>query len=157
MNQHDAQTSLDDIHRLQARTRQQIVRQSFALPRVLVSALGLFVMLAALDLPSPWFYLGAALGVVVYAGVGIVCEHRASVRRKATGREALFHGVLLACVMVGFGIGRIASFALFDLPPHGLLSQAVAGAVVAALAYVAATPVNRLVMQSIVRQDGGVA
>ncbi|YCK40341.1 hypothetical protein ACNF49_41645 [Actinomadura sp. ATCC 39365] len=157
MNQHDAQTSLDDIHRLQDRTRQQIVRQSFALPRVLVSALGLFVMLAAMDLPSPWRYLGAALGVVVYAGVGIVYEHRASVRRTATRREAVFHGVLLAWVMVAFGIGRIASFALFDLPPHGMLSQAVAGAAVAAVAYVAATPVNRLVMKSIVQQGGGAA
>ncbi|MFI7418363.1 hypothetical protein [Nonomuraea sp. NPDC049684] len=157
MNQHDAQTSLDDIHRLQARTRQQIVRQSFALPRVAVSALALFVMLAAIDLPSPWYYLGAALGVVVYGGVGIVCEHRAAVRRKATGREALFHGVLLACVMVAFAVGRIAASALFGLPPHGAASQAVAGAVVAAVVYVAATPLNRRVMRSIVRQDGGVA
>ncbi|MFI9590965.1 hypothetical protein [Nonomuraea sp. NPDC052265] len=152
MNQHDAQTSLDDIHRLQETTRKQIVHQSFALPRVAVSALGIFVALAAIDLPSPWYFVGAALGVVVYASVGIVYEHRASVRRKATGLEALFHGGLLACVMVAFAIGRIAAFALLDLPPHGLLSQAGAGAVVAALAYVAATPVNRSIMKAIVRR-----
>ncbi|MEW9530358.1 hypothetical protein [Microbispora sp. NPDC049125] len=157
MNQHDAQTSLDDIHRFQDRTREQIVRQSFALPRVVVSALGLFIALAAIDLPHSWNLVALALGMALYAGVGIVCEHRAAVRRKATRQEALFHGGLLACVMVAFGIGRIAAFALFGLPPQGPLSQATAGAIVAALAYVAATPVNRSIMKSIVRQSGGTA
>ncbi|MFC5816957.1 hypothetical protein [Nonomuraea harbinensis] len=157
MNQHDAQASLDDIHRLQDRTREQIVRQSFALPRVVISALGLFTAFAAIDLPRPWNFVGLALGWAVYAGVGIVHEHRASVRRKPTPPEVLFHGGLLACIMVAFIVGRIASFALFDLPSQGLLSQAAAGATVAALAYVAATPVNRSLMKAIVQQDGRVA
>ncbi|MEV4395569.1 hypothetical protein [Nonomuraea sp. NPDC049607] len=157
MNQHDAQFSLDDIHRLQDRTRKQIVQQSFAPPRVAVSALGLFGTLAAIDLPSPWHFVVAALGMLVYVGVGIVYEHRASVRRKATSMEVLFHGGLLAYVMVAFTIGRIVAFALFDLPSHGLLSQSVVGAVVAAVAYVAATPVNRSVLTSIVRRSGGAA
>ncbi|MFI7614008.1 hypothetical protein ACIBP6_22525 [Nonomuraea terrae] len=157
MNQQDARTSLDDIHRLQDRTREQIVRQSFALPRVVISALGLFIAFAAIDLPRPWNFVFLVAGMVLYAGVGIVYEHRASVCRKVTSQEALFHGGLLACIMVAFSIGRIAAFALFDLPPHGLLSQAAAGAIVVAVAYVAATPVNRAIMKSIVRQGGGAA
>jgi hypothetical protein len=157
MNQHDAQASLDDIHRLQDRTRQQIVRQSFALPRVVISALGLFTAFAAIDLPRSWSFVIMALGILLYASVGIVYEHRASVRRKVTREEVLFHGGLLACIVVAFSVGRIAAFALFDLPPQGLLSQATAGAFVAAVAYVAATPVNRSILKSIVRQGGGAA
>ncbi|MFD9950619.1 hypothetical protein ACFWYW_58025 [Nonomuraea sp. NPDC059023] len=157
MNQHDAQTSLDDIHRLQDKTRQQLLRQSFALPRVLISALGLFIAFATIDLPHPWDFVGLALGTVLYMGVGIVYEHWASVRRKVTRQEMLFHCGLLACIMAAFIIGRIAAFALFNLPPQGLLSQAVAGAIVAAVAYLAATPVNRSIMKSIVQQGGGVA
>ncbi|MGP4099416.1 hypothetical protein [Nonomuraea sp. KM90] len=154
MNPHDAQNSLDDIHRLQDRTREEIVRQSFTLPRVIISALSLFVAFSTIDLPRPWNLSFMVLGLAVYAGVGIVCEHRASVRRKTTTQEALFHGGLIACIMVAFAVGRIAAFALFDLPPHGLLSQAAGGAIVAAVAYVAATPVNRSVLKSIVQQGG---
>ncbi|MFB4281931.1 hypothetical protein ACBJ59_42030 [Nonomuraea sp. MTCD27] len=154
MNPHDAQNSLDDIHRLQDRTREEIVRQSFTLPRVIISALGLFVAFSTIDLPRPWNLSFMVLGLAVYAGVGIVCEHRASVRRKTTTQEALFHGGLIACIMVAFAVGRIAAFALFDLPPHGLLSQAAGGAIVAAVAYVAATPLNRSVLKSIVQQGG---
>ncbi|MEV4176685.1 hypothetical protein [Nonomuraea sp. NPDC049709] len=154
MNPHDAQNALDDIHRLQDRTREEIVRQSFALPRVIISALGLFVAFATIDLQRPWNFTFMVLGWAVYAGVGIVCEHRASVRRKTTRQEVLFHGGLIACIMVAFGVGRIAAFALFDLPPHGLLSQAAGGAIVAAVVYVAATPVNRSVLKSIVQQGG---
>ncbi|WP_101790854.1 hypothetical protein [Nonomuraea indica] len=157
MNQHDAQASLDDIHRLQDRTREQIVRQSFATPRVVISALGIFVALAAIDLPRPWYFVGPAIGWALYAGVGIVYEHRASVRRRVTRQETLFHLGLVACIMVAFGIGRIAAFALFDLPAQGLLSQAAAGAIVAAVVYVAAMPVNRSIMKSIVQQGGGAA
>lgn len=157
MNQHDAQASLDDIHCLQDRTREQIVRQSFATPRVVISALGIFVALAAIDLPRPWYLVGPAIGWALYAGVGIVYEHRASVRRRVTRQETLFHLGLVACIMAAFGIGRIAAFALFDLPPQGLLSQAAAGAIVAAVVYVAAMPVNRSIMKSIVQQGGGAA
>lgn len=154
MNPHDAQSSLDDIRRLQDTTRNEIARRSFAMPRVIVVALGLFVSFAAIDLGAPWQYIGAVAGLGLFAAVGIVYEYRAAVQRQPTLQETLYHVMVLLGVCMVFGAGRTLAFALLDAPAHGLMSQAMAGAVVAALAYVAATPLNRRVMRSLVRQDG---
>ncbi|MER7362925.1 hypothetical protein [Nonomuraea wenchangensis] len=155
MNPHDAQSALDDIRRLQDTTRNEIVRSSFAMPRVIVVALGLFINFALIDLGSPWQFIGLAVGLGLFVGVGVLYEYRAAVRRQPTFREASYHVMVLIGIFVVFVAGRILAFALFDAPAHGLMSQAMAGAVLAALAYVAATPVNRRVMRSLVRQSGG--
>ncbi|MEV0165688.1 hypothetical protein [Nonomuraea fuscirosea] len=155
MNPHDARTALADINRLQDATRDEIVRRAYATPRVLGVALGLFLALAVIDLGRPWTFAGLALGFVLYAGVGVLYEYRASVQRRPTTRELTYHTAVLAVMMVVFSVGRILGFAILGLPAHGLWSQAMAGAVLAAVAYVAATPLNRWVMRSIVRQDSG--
>ncbi|MFG1617842.1 hypothetical protein [Nonomuraea wenchangensis] len=155
MNPHDAQSALDDIRRLQDTTRNEIVRRSFAMPRVIVVALGLFINFALIDLRSPWQFIGLAVGFGLFVGVGVLYEYRAAVRRQPTFREASYHVMVLIGIFMVFVAGRILAFALFDAPAHGLMSQAMAGAVLAALAYVAATPVNRRVMRSLVRQSGG--
>ncbi|MEU6727325.1 hypothetical protein ABZ917_26795 [Nonomuraea wenchangensis] len=155
LNPHDAQSSLDDIRRLQDTTRNEIVRRSFAMPRVIVVALGLFIGYAVIDLGAPWQFIGLAVGLGLFAGVGVVYEYRAAVRRQPTVQETLYHVMVLLGICMVFGAARILAFALFDVPAHGLMSQSMIGAVVAALAYVAATPVNRRVMRSLVRQGGG--
>ncbi|MFI6457790.1 hypothetical protein ACIBF6_40310 [Streptosporangium amethystogenes] len=155
LNPHDAQSSLDDIRRLQDTTRNEIVRRSFAMPRVIIVALGLFVSFASIDLETPWRLIGCALGLFLYIAVGIVDEYRASVRRQPTVQEVLYHSTVLIGVCMIFGAGRILAFALLDAPAHGLMSQAMVGAVLAALAYVVAAPINRSVMRSLVQQGGG--
>ena len=90
MHPHDAQSSLDDIRRLQDRTREQVVRQSFALSHVLLAALGLLLGLASVDLQNPWRTAALLLGFGLFVGVGIVLERRALVQRKPTGLEWLF-------------------------------------------------------------------
>ncbi|GII65215.1 hypothetical protein Skr01_53000 [Sphaerisporangium krabiense] len=155
LNPHDAQSSLDDIRRFQDTTRNEIVRRAFAMPRVIVVALGLFLGFASIDLETPWRLICFALGFFLYIGVGIVYEYRAAVQRQPTMQEMLYHGMVLIGVFVVFVVGRVLAFALFHAPAHGLMSQAMAGAVLAAVAYVAATPINRSVMRSLVRQGGG--
>ncbi len=152
---HDAQSSLDDIRRLQDTTRNEIVRRSFAMPRVIIVALGLFVSFASIDLETPWQLIGCVLGFGLYVAVGIIYEYRASVRRQPSTREVLYHSTVLIGVCMIFGAGRILAFALLDAPAHGLMSQAMVGAVLAALAYVAAAPINRSVMRSLVQKGSG--
>ncbi|NUW46215.1 hypothetical protein [Nonomuraea rhodomycinica] len=155
MNPHDAQASLDAVRRLQDRTRDEIVRQSFSPPFVILAALGLFVAFASTDLERPWNFVGGALGAALYGGIGILREHRACTRRKFIPQELLFHLGLLAFFVVIYSIGRIAAWALLAVPAEGLPSQAMVGAALAAVAYVAATPLNRRALKAIVRQDGG--
>lgn len=155
MHPHDAQSSLDDIQRLQGRTREQVVRQSFAFSYVLLAALGLLVGLASIDLQNPWRTAALLLGFGLFVGVGIVHERRALVQRKPTGPEWLFWLGLSAGLMLLFGAFRIAAWALFGLPPQGLLSQAAAAAVATAASYVALTPVIRRAFTQIVLRGGG--
>ncbi|QYC45111.1 hypothetical protein Nocox_37795 [Nonomuraea coxensis DSM 45129] len=155
LNPRDAQSSLDDIRRLQETTRNEIVRRSFAMPRVIIVAFGLFISFAAIDLGAPWQYIGGALGFALFVAVGVVYEYRSAVRRQPTVQEALYHSVVLIGVCMVFAVGRILAFALLGAPAHGLMSQAMAGAVLGALAYVAAVPLNRLVMRSLVQQGRG--
>ncbi|MER6825468.1 hypothetical protein ABT352_05715 [Streptosporangium sp. NPDC000563] len=154
MNPHDAQSSLEDIRRLQETTKNEIVRRSFAMPRVIIVALGLFVTFASIDLETPWRLIGGALGLFLYVAVGIVYEYRASVQRQPIIQEVLYHGAVLIGICMIFGVGRTLAFALLDAPAHGLMSQAMFGAILASLAYVATAPVNRLVMRSFVQQGG---
>jgi membrane protein YdbS with pleckstrin-like domain len=155
MNPHDAQSSLDDIRRLQDRTREQVVRQSFTRSCVLLAAVGLLVGLASIDLQNPWRSAALLLGFGLFFGVGIVHERRALVQRKPTGLEWLFWVGVSAGLMLLFGVFRIAAWALFGLPPQGLLSQAAAAAAATAVTYVALTPLIRRTFTQIVLRDGG--
>jgi hypothetical protein len=155
MHPHDAQSSLADIRRLQDRTREQVVRQSFTLSYVLLAALGLLVGLGSSDLQNPWRTAALLLGFGLFFGVGIVHERRALVQRKPTGLEWLFWVGLSAGLMLMFGVFRIAAWALFSLQPQGLLSQAAAAAAATAAIYVAITPLIRRTFKEIVLRDGG--
>jgi len=155
MHPHDAQSSLDDIRRLEDRTREQVVRQSFALPYVLLAALGLLLGPASIDLQNPWRTAALLLGFGLFVGVGIVHERRALVQRKPTGLEWLFWVGLSAGLMLLFGVFRIAGWALFSLQPQGLLSQAAVAAAATAVTYVAITPLIRRTFKAIVLRDGG--
>ena len=155
MHPHDAQSSLDDIQRLQDRTREQVVRQSFALPHVLLAALGLLVGLASIDLQNPWRTGALLLGFGLFVGVGIVHERRALVQRKPTGPEWLFWVGLSAGLMLLFSVFRIAAWALFGLQSQGVLSQAAAAAVATAITYVAITPLIRRAFRRLVLRDVG--
>jgi hypothetical protein len=152
---HDAQSSLDDIRRLQDRTREQVVRQSFTRSYVMLAALGLLVGLASTDLQNPWRTAALLLGFGLFFGVGIVRERRGLVQRRPTGPECLFWVGVSAGLMLLFGVFRIAAWALFGLPPQGLLSQAAAAAVATAASYVALTPVIRRTFTQIVLRGGG--
>lgn len=153
MNSQDAQSSLDTIRRLQGRTREEIVRQMFPLPCVVISALGLFAGLGSTDLPRPWPTVGSLLGFGLYAGIGIVYAHWASVRRKPTGQEVGVYLALTAVLLLVFGISRIAAFFLLGVPAHGLLSQGAVAGAVTAVTYVAIMPLTRRVMKAIIQQD----
>ncbi|GGM33591.1 hypothetical protein ACFFX1_33280 [Dactylosporangium sucinum] len=155
MHPRDAQSSLDDIRRLQDRTREQVVRQGFALPYVLLAALGLLVGLASIDLRNPWRTAAVLLGFGLFVAVGIVRERRALVRRKPTSPEWLFWVGLPAGLMLLFGAFRIAAWALFSLPSHGLMSQGTIAATATAATYVAMTPLTRRAFKKIVLRDGG--
>ncbi|GAA3072762.1 hypothetical protein GCM10010464_41030 [Pseudonocardia yunnanensis] len=155
MHPHDAQSSLDDIRRLQDRTRQQVVRQSFARSYVLLAALGLLVGLASIDLQNPWRTAAFLLGFGLFVGVGIVHEHRALVQRKPTGLEWLFWVGLSGGIMLLFGIFRIVGWAVFGLQSQGLLSQGAVAAAATAVTYVAITPLIRRAFTVIVLRDGG--
>ena len=155
MHPHDAKSSLDDIRRLQDRTREQVVRQSFTLSYVLLAAVGLLVGLASIDLQNPWGTAALLLGFGLFVGVGIVRERRALVQRKPTGLEWLFWVGLSAGLILLFSVFRIAAWALFGLQPQGLLSQAAAAAVATAVVYVAITPLIRRTFKGIVLRDGG--
>ncbi|MEV4063274.1 hypothetical protein [Nonomuraea dietziae] len=153
MNPQDAQSSLDSIRRLQDKTREEIVRQMFPLPYVAISALGILAGFASIDLPRPWSIIGNLLGFGLYAGIGIVYSHWASVRRKPTGQEMGIYLALSAVLLLVFGISRIAAFFLFGVPSHGLLSQAAIAGTVTAVTYVAITPLARQAMKTIMQQD----
>ncbi|GAA1183562.1 hypothetical protein [Pseudonocardia alaniniphila] len=155
MHPHDAQSSLDDIRRLQGRTREQVVRQSFARPNVLLAALGLLVGLASIDLENPWRTVAFLLGFGLFVGVGIVHERRALVKREPAGVEWLFWVGLSAGLMLLFGIFRIAGWVLFGLQPQALLSQAAVAAAATAVAYVAVTPLIRRAFVAVVLRDAG--
>jgi hypothetical protein len=155
MHPHDAQSSLDDIRRLQDRTREQVVRQSFARSNVLLAALGLLVGLASIDLENPWRTVAFLIGFGLFLGAGIVHERRALVKRRPIGLEWLFWVGLSAGLMLLFSIFRIAGWALFGLQSQGLLSQAAVAAVATVVTYVAVTPLIRRTFKAIVLREGG--
>lgn len=149
MTPDDAHTSLDDIRRLQDRTRDEYVRHGFAYPYLLISALGLFIAFASFDLPVPWSTVVALAGVGVAVGVLPVHQRRASIRRKPTGPELLFHvagAAGLIAAYVAFSIAAVVAHLRFGMPaPH-----TVAAAALALTTLACARPARRA-LQSIIR------
>ncbi|WP_327108105.1 hypothetical protein [Nonomuraea glycinis] len=154
MNPQDAQASLDSIRRLQDRTREEIARQVFPLPYVIISSLGIFAGFAAADLPRPWLTVGTLLGWGLYAGIGIGYAHWASVRRKPTGQEAGIYVALTIVLLLVFFVSRIGAFALFGVPAYGFPSQAVVAAAVTAVVYIAIVPLVRRALRAVIQRDG---
>lgn len=154
MDPHVAQSSLDEIRRLEEATRDEEVRQNFSLPYAAVAALGLFVALASTDLEWPWSVVASTLGFGVYLGVAIVLVRRASVRRNPTSQEWMLYAGLSAGLMIVFGAVRTIGWAVFGLKAHGPLSQGTVAAAVVALIFFASTPLIRRAIRAIMRQDG---
>ncbi|MGW0809130.1 hypothetical protein [Nonomuraea sp. NPDC002799] len=149
MYPHDAQYSLDQIHHLQDRTRDELVRHNFALPYMFLLALGIFVAYGSGDLQPPWDDIGCVLGLGLYMGVVIVQQLRmcrAAVRPRRlwvpTLRESLFY--------VGWGISPLLVFLAsgFAAGALGLTARATLAAGVTALTFVAATPLIRRVAKA---------
>ena len=156
MDLQDAQSTLNDIRRLQNRTRDELVRHTFALPYMVLMAVGIFVGYASTDLQAPWDDVVLVLGFGLFMGVVIV-QHlrmcRASVRPRSlwapTGLELLFYLGWAASPLLLFLASASATETL-DLPAQGTLAAAVT-----ALTFVAATPLLRRVAKSLMqRQDG---
>ncbi|RJL27120.1 hypothetical protein [Bailinhaonella thermotolerans] len=157
MNHLDAQSSLDDIRRLQERTREEHLRHGFRWPYLLAVPLALFLALGSTDLGRPWSTLLPGAGLALSVALATMNERRASVRRRLTTAEFLFHtGTVLAAVVL-FGVLRVAAWVVFGLPDEGALSQGVVAAAGAALAYAAATPLIRRGARAIMRRQGEAA
>ncbi|MGJ6965858.1 hypothetical protein ACSDR0_28515 [Streptosporangium sp. G11] len=156
MNVQDAQTTLQDIRRLQDRTRDELVRHLVALPYMALMSVGLFIGYASIDIPDPWSDLALVLGFGLFVVMVFVQHLRmcvASVRPRSMGlsdrMELLFYLGWAAIPLLPFLASRWAA-EILDLPMKNTVAAAVT-----ALAYVAATPLLRGVAKSIMqRQDG---
>ncbi|MBE2315887.1 hypothetical protein DVA67_007865 [Solirubrobacter sp. CPCC 204708] len=124
--QYDPQTSLDDIRRMQARTRAEYVRHGFAWRSVLAAAVGLFVVVAARDLPDPWDTIVSLGAAVVLVGMAIVHTRGAAVRRRGSAAElALLCGASVALIAAIAGLPALAE--ALELPaPNTFAAAAVA-------------------------------
>jgi phosphatidylserine synthase len=146
MTSPDPQTSIDQIRRLQDRTRDEYVRHGFSRPYLLVLALAIFVMFASHDLSGPWDSVVGLLGAALLVAGLLVHQRRASVRRRPTALEALFSlvvgGVLLLICAVFLGAAHS-----LDLPaPNTIAATAIA------LAIVCGAQLTRPVFTAIVRR-----
>ena len=147
----EARSSLDEIQRLQDRTRSEYVRHTFARSYTLMSALGLFIALASLDFPQPWQLLVFLVGEGVLVGVPLVQRRRAPVRRKLTFPEVMFQvvvGVVLIGVFIAYSIATSLGALAFDLPMH----HTIVAAALALTTLVVAVPMRR-VYDLIIRQS----
>ncbi|TDC92949.1 hypothetical protein [Actinomadura sp. 7K507] len=151
MNPDEARGSLDEIHRLQDRTRSEYVRHTFARPYTLASALGLFIALASLDFPQPWQIIVFLVGEAILIGVLFVQRRRAPVRRKLTAPEVMFQvamGVALIGAFIAFSIAASLGAFEFGLP----IQHTIAAAALALTVVAVSVPVRR-VYDSIVRHS----
>jgi hypothetical protein len=124
--QYDPQASLDDIRRMEDRTRDEYVRHGFARSNVVAVAVLLFIAIASRDLPNPWDGVVSLLAVGALVALAIVHARRAAVRRNPSGLELLLllgaSGALLAAL-----VGFVAAARALDLPaPHTFAAAALA-------------------------------
>lgn len=149
MTPYDAQASLDSIRRLQDRSIDEYVGQSFARPAVLVSALAVFVVFASFDLPDPWDNVAVALGLGLSLVPPLVQQRRASVHRRPTGLESLFCAVAsmgIIVAYVAFQIAAVVATWKLGLPAHHTVAAAAT-----ALTIVATAGPARRVFRAVVR------
>jgi ABC-type Co2+ transport system permease subunit len=142
MNPHEARVSLDDIRRLQDRTRDAYVRHGFSRTSLLIMALAMFVMIASLDLPSPWPTVGLGIGLGLLAGLGLAQQRRAPVRRRLTWPEALYcagTAAVFLVALVAFELPAALAVLTLDLP----VQHTISGAALAATFLAGAGPVRR--------------
>lgn len=143
MNPDQARGSLDDIHRLQDRTRGAYVRHGFARPYILATALGVFIALASIDLPSPWSTVVFLGGEGLLLSVMAVHRRRAPVRRKPTFPEVVFYAVFIALLLalyVAYSIAATLGVLAFGLP----MQHTVAAAALALTTLAIAAPARRV-------------
>ncbi|WP_214327656.1 hypothetical protein [Nonomuraea sediminis] len=151
MHPHDAQSALDDINRLQGRTRDEIVHHYFALPYVLLSALIFFITYASFDFPRPWHDITMVVGLGLWAATAILQRRRSSVRRKSpiSDLELVFYigwGLAFAGLFFAFRLGAEA----VGLPFHNTIGAAAAAAV-----WVLAIPPSRRILTVIMNRNRG--
>ena len=131
MDPDEARRSLDTMRRLQDRTREEYIRQSFSRPGALLIALGLFVVCASLDLPGRWDAVAMALGDALILGVLAVGCARASVKRRPGGAELVIVLAASALLIAGF-VALHVTARLAGLPaPYTIAAAATALAFVA--------------------------
>ncbi|HEY3685125.1 MAG TPA: hypothetical protein VGL93_18995 [Streptosporangiaceae bacterium] len=146
MTEYDPRRSLDDIRRYGDSTRDAYVRHAFATPYALVTAVMLFIVYAAVDLPSPWRMIVVALGLAVGVGAVAVGQARAPVRRRPSGAEIVFCVIWGVALVVVYGAARILAYA-FGLPVPGIVAAGVL-AVASGVAVVATRPLYRAMLRN---------
>ena len=146
-HQTDPQTALDQIRRMQDHTRDEYVRHGFSLPQVLMAALGLFVVVAARDLPEPWGTVVSLGAVAVLVLMAVVHTRRAAVRRQAGAAElALLAGASVALLIAIVALPAAAE--ALELPAP----NTIAAAVIALLSIVIARG-TRAAFATVVRRE----
>ncbi|WP_346047289.1 hypothetical protein [Actinomadura chokoriensis] len=145
MDPDGARRSLDTMRRMQDRTREEYLRQSFARPGVLLIGLGLFIVCASFDLPGWWDTVAMAVGdALILAVIAFGCA-RASVHRKPSGAELVFMLAASAYLIAGFVTLQVVA-RLVEFPAPYTIAAAVT-----ALTFVALTRPMRRVYATILR------
>lgn len=152
MNPRDAQSALDNVRRLEGKTREEMVRRILPLPQVIISALGVFVGLGSIDLERPWSTVAFVLGFFMFAGVGMVYADWTPVRRKPTNQEIRVRIALIVVLTVIFVVAWIAISGLIHVPASGGIAAAVT-----AVVYLGLTPLIRRIMKTIILREAGQA
>lgn len=147
---HNAQTSLDDIRRLQDRSLDESVDHGFARPYVLLSALMVFLTFASYDLPGPLDRFAVGLGLGSFVVVAVICQRRARVHRKATGLELLYYlaaAIVFLVACIAFQIAAAVAAVKLGLPAHHTVAAAAT-----ALTFVATARPARKVFRAAARR-----
>ncbi|MEU2450729.1 hypothetical protein ABZ605_11775 [Streptomyces sp. NPDC012765] len=148
MTAYDAQSALDAIHHRREQTLDAYMSHANSRPYLIASALGLFAVCSAFDLPNPWNTAAVVAGNALALGGLFIHQRKAPVRRKAAGPETLFHVALGVLLLVVFWTAAIGAHFL------GLPARHTLAAAVTALTAVAASYALRPVVKDFVRSNG---
>lgn len=146
MDPADARNSLDDIRRNQDRTREEYLRRGLSRTGWAVSALGLFLVFASLDLQGTWKNVVYLAGVVLVVGLALAGRARRSVHRRPGGAETAF--------CLGVSVVILAAFVALKIAARhaGLPAPATLAATAVLVAGIAAFPGFRSAYTAIVRR-----
>ncbi|MFI1204431.1 hypothetical protein K2224_07825 [Streptomyces sp. BHT-5-2] len=148
MTTYDAQAALDAIRERQEQTREQYVRQNYSGAQGLITALVVFAIGSAVDLPSPWSLVGRIVAAVLMVGGVIIQCRRTRVRRRQTGAEKAFTALAVAVVLTVF-VAAVVVARLMELP-----APSVPAAGVAAVATLVVTYATRPIAKRLARREG---